>query len=209
MQTYEIRWGRIEDVPEIVEMAMNFHQAFINWKLSADGVKKIIKSVTGLLLIATQNGRSVGFNVGKIKTPGVCLDAHLFVYPDHRLRGVGGGLVISLLKALKKWKYQGQEFHKLYGQPPHYNPSVELYRAMKFPLEGIQRKHTRAKTDIWGFAFYLDEQEIPKHGAHLTKHTPYPIDDSEIIEINPFGTEPNEKGEKVEKKKKSLAEWLE
>jgi len=180
MQVYKIKWARESDVDEICKIAKDYQQAFSNWQFQPNEIIKIIRHKRKLMLKAELDGEIVGFNVAEVR-PAICYDAHLFVCEPHRFRGVGGALVLSLLRFLKQWKVQGYEFHKWYAEVPHYNDSVYLYQAMNFPLDGIWRKHTRAKTDLWLFSFYLDEMEIPAYGSYLKRHTPYPIDDSEIL----------------------------
>jgi len=182
----EIRWARLSDVSELSNLVRRYNQAFAFWGPTKEILTKIIKSKK-ILLVAEVDGRIVGLNQADIKTPGVCNDRHLFVDEPYRRRGIGGGLVLALINLLSRKEIDDQPnfyySHKWYAEVPHYNfEAQEMYKALGFPLEGVLRMHTRGRADLWIFAFYIGEMEIPPYGSHLTHHKPIEIDDSDVYD---------------------------
>lgn len=137
-----------------------------------------------IFLVAEVNNKTVGFILGKMRTRGVCFNLLLAVDKPFRRRGIGGGLIIAMLKLLSLKQVDGlpNPYYswKWYAEVPAYNfEALQMYKALNFPVEGILRKHTSAKTDIYILAFYLDERQIPEYGKHV--HNPIDIDDSLLL----------------------------
>ena len=149
-------------------------------------IEKTVKNKKKLLLIAKElkTNDTVGYILGKIKTNGVFFNELLGVKKEYRRKGIGGGLIIALLKLLNQKEINNikNNFYawKWFAEVPAYNyEALQMYKSLKFPVEGILRKHTRAKTDIYMLAFFLDEKEIPKYGEHVSN--PAKITDKSIF----------------------------
>lgn len=157
-KTYYIRQAKMNDLNNLYEISKDV-ACNLGGIILTESFRAIIKSKKIILVAADDNDVPVGFIVGKFVTKGCFYNQDLGVLHEHRLKGVGGGLIICLLRLLKS-----MDVHKWFGMFPSYNQEVrELYKVLKFPIEGVLRKHTRAKTDMTLVAFYLDEMQIPNY----------------------------------------------
>lgn len=186
MSVCKIRWAELRDIAGLSVLAKRYSVPYAYWGDTREAFRKVIKSKK-MLLVAELDGKLIGFTESSMKTPGVCNNRQLFVDGPYRRHGIGGALVIANLKLVNEKEFQGVDnyyySHKWYGEVPHYNTEARaMYKALKFPLEGVLRKHTKGKSDLWIFGFYPDEIEIPKYGSHLTTHEPWSIDDSSLVE---------------------------
>jgi len=138
-------------------------------------IEKTMKSKKKLFLVAEclDTNETVGYILGKMRTKGVFFNELLGVTKEHRRRGVGGGLIIALLKLININKINKIENKfwgwKWFAEVPAYNyDALQMYKSLNFPVEGILKRHTKAKTDIYMVSFFLDEREIPKYGEHVS-----------------------------------------
>lgn len=138
-------------------------------------IERTVKNKKKLFLVAEclDTHETVGYIIGKMKTKGVFYNELLGVKKEHRRRGVGGGLIIALLKLINMKEIKGLENNfwswKWFADVPTYNfEALQMYKIMNFTTEGIMKRHTRAKTDIHILSFFLDERKIPKYGIHVS-----------------------------------------
>lgn len=155
--SYSIRKANPSDVSQLHEISRTV-ACNLGGIIHSDTFRSIIKSKKIILVAEAPNFQLVGFIIAKVITKGVCYNLEFGVKPEYRRMGIGGGLLITLLKIIHLYG-----FHKWFAMFPSYNHEVaELYQTFKFPIEGVLREHTRAKTDMTIVAFYLDKMEIPK-----------------------------------------------
>lgn len=138
-------------------------------------IERTVKNKKKLFLVAEclETNETVGYIIGKMKTTGVFYNELLGVKKEHRRKGIGGGLIIALLKLLNIEEINGLKNNfsawKWFADVPTYNyEALQMYKSMSFTTEGIMKKHTRAKTDIHIMSFFLDEKKIPEYGKHVS-----------------------------------------
>jgi len=181
---YFIRWATKDDVPSLYNISLTV-ACELGGVITSEAFKAIVKSKKMILVAVSEERKVVGFIIGGMITKGVFYNRELAVLPQHRLRGVGGGLLITLLKYLKEFRIELKEnpyfSHKWFAEVPLQNyEAVELYKALHFPIEGVLRKHTRNKQDMGIVAFYLDEMPIPKFWFETNPDAAV-IDDNDVF----------------------------
>lgn len=197
---YRIRFCRSEDHSEILRMNKQSNLfATAQFLTGPTSITKTMESRRHLFLVAekpdeflndttfTPDNMSgirpeslcVGYILAKMQAPGVCFNLLLTVEKEHRRRGIGGALIIALLKLLSV-KDTPWTSHVWTADIPSYNvEALKMYEALHFDVEGRKRKATRAKTDLYWMAFHLDERSIPEYGKHV--HNPAVILDDTLV----------------------------
>lgn len=185
--SYEIRECTEKDYEDIFYINRESKLfATAQFMTSPISIHKTIKNSKKLFLVASdkETDETVGYILGKMRTKGVFFNELLGVKKPHRRKGIGGGLIISLLKLINKRNINSipNKFYawKWFAEVPTYNyEALQMYNVLKFQVEGILKRHTSAKTDIYMIAFLLDESNIPEHGKHV--NYPAKIEDKTIF----------------------------
>lgn len=184
---YLIRWCKDLDKLAIQKIS-KIHNVFVPAKfiVSDSSFKNTLYSKKIFLVAQSEKGQTVGYILSKMKTRGVCFNMLLAVDAEHRLRGIGGALIIAMLKIMNQKQFDGLDnpffAYKWFAEVPAYNvEALQMYTALSFDVEGVLRRHTSAQTDIFMLGYFIDEKGIPEYGAHLTKHDPAEIDDCSVL----------------------------
>mgnify|MGYP001054288831 CR=1 FL=1 len=120
------------------------------------------------ILSACIEGKTIGAHI--LHRPSKIIGKNGVIVVDKNVRGqeIGTNLYIA---ALKVFKAEGR--NKVTDSVIGKNPMmVSLLNYLGYVYEGCLRKHTTDGKDIFLFAFFLDEQEIPENSSHVVLEIP-------------------------------------